>query len=402
VRTILRRARVFDGTGSPSTLTDVVIEGSRIASVGEVEDAKGTVLDLSGYTVMPGLINLHEHLTYAGLIGPWEAIIGVPQSSLLLRAASRAHDALRHGITTVRDLGAPFGVNLVIRDARDAGLVAAPRIAAAGSPIAVTGGHAYEMCVEADGAEGWAAAVRGQIRARADWIKLMVSGGLTRGVNSLERFFAMQPSAGEMRSAVQAAHALGRPVTGHINGPAALKASIEAGVDAIEHGVGITRELAAEMARRNVLLVPTVSVYYRSAERAEAWGRPLEQVSLSREIVARHREGLRHVLEHGVRIGLGTDSIGDLVEEAELLEEIGFPRLQVLRAATLGAAEALGWESCLGSVHAGKAADLLVVEGDPSNDVRDLRRVRHVFIGGQHVGQGSFPISLEPATVPKG
>jgi len=385
MRTLLHGGRVFDGTGSLPAAADVLICDGTIAEVGRAPAPPvDRSLDVRGCTVMPGLINLHEHQAYAELIGPWEEIIHASDSTFLLRAVKRARRSLHRGITTVRDLGAPHGVNLIMQHACETGLAFGPRVVAAGCPVAISGGHAYEMCVEADGAEAFVASVRGQIRAGATWIKLMVTGGLTRGA-TLERFFALQPSDDELSAAIKAAHVRSIPVTGHINGPHAIRACVDAGIDCIEHGVGLTEELAQDLAFRQIAFVPTLSTYIRSAEKAHEWGRPPDQVSLAREIVSRHRHGVRLAIARGVRIGLGTDSIGDLAEEARELNSLGCPAPAVLRAATLGAAEILRQDEWLGSIHVGKAADLLVVDGDPTVDLDALGRVHTVVASGQIV-----------------
>ncbi|MBI4279726.1 MAG: amidohydrolase family protein [Armatimonadetes bacterium] len=385
MRTILRGARVFDGTGRPpQDGLAVVMEGEQIADVvpdDQVgEETSARVIDLAGCSLVPGLIDLHAHLGWG------RESLGEGPAVAALRAARNARVTQAAGITTLRDLGMPDNVAIALRDAVRRGDVPGSRIVPCGHPICITGGHLSEpslprgLAREADGPDDCRRAVREQVKAGADCIKVTNNGDL----NVVE--FRQE----EMDALVDEAHRLGRRVACHASIRGAIHMAMRAGVDTIEHGWDLDAETARRMAGEGFLLVPTMYVLKVAMDR---WDE-LKKIPALRALDIRARlalESFQAALAAGVVMGAGTDmafGLGRfeaLPEELEHLVTCGMSPAQALVAGTFHGARALGMEDRLGTVARGKIADLLAVEGDPTADITALRRVALVVQSGTPV-----------------
>jgi imidazolonepropionase-like amidohydrolase len=388
---ILRGARLIDGTGAgPISGRAVVLEGDRIAAVVDDGPARdGASLDLGGLTLLPGLVNCHGHLCLSGGADPARALAGESLATTVIQEILRARATVEAGVTTLRDLGGREHAELAVRDAVRQGLITGPRILAAGRVICMTGGHGWQMLGrEADGPDEVRRAVREQLKAGADVIKVIATGGvLTPGVDPR----SSQLTREELAAGIEEARKAGRRTAAHAGGSDGIAACLEAGITTIEHGIYLTEALAERMARDGVALVATLIAPEAIASAGVAGGVPEFAVRKSIAVRDRHLESFRMAVRLGVPIAAGTDAgtpfnpHGSIVPELELMVKAGMTPLEVIRSATSVAARTLGLEEETGRVAPGLAADLVAVEGRPDESVRALAEPRLVIAAGRVV-----------------
>lgn len=369
-----------------------IIDGA-IGNVGAVADLgllfDGEVIDTTGKTVVPGIIDTHMHVFHE------PQMLRLSEGAAALWGANYVQSALRAGVTTMRDLGAQSGAVFGLKRALNEGYVVGPRYLVAGRAICMTGGHGWaNLSAEADGEDAIRLLARQQIKLGADVIKVMASGGAgTPGEQPTQAQFSMQ----EIRAAVEVAHDAGKPVAAHALATEGIIRAVEAGVDTIEHGVFLDDRAIELMLKRNVALCPTISVYPRIINRGPAGGESLFVMEKSIPLLSPHMQSLRKAVAAGVRIVFGTDAttlynpVGDFAEEMDLMVQAGMKPAEVIRSATSTAAEICGVSHLVGTLERGKLADVLVVEGDATRDIAALSDTVLVFKDGQPVysnGQG--------------
>ncbi len=378
----LRGGRVWDG------VADAAAEQSVFTADGTVAErpAEGAhILDVSGCTTVPGLIEAHTHLCFnAG--EDWREVYDADTpAQMLLRMAGAARRMVEAGITTVRDLGAPTDLAVELRNSINQGLVAGPNLLVAGAPITPTGGHCWFMGGEADGIDGVKVAVRERKKAGADWIKVMASGGnMTPGTN----VFAAQFSVEELRAIVAEAHRLEMKVTAHAHGVEGIKAAVEAPVDMIEHCSFQTPEgslkddaVILDIARRGIGVSPTI---HRGFGRYRGQPRWDMRADVTKSLIGA-----------GCKVLMSTDSgipnapHEDLAQALAVTQELAdLSPIETMKLATSTSADHLDLPD-RGVIAPGKRADLLVVEGDPTEDIEALQRVRAVVLAGDVVYQSA-------------
>jgi imidazolonepropionase-like amidohydrolase len=398
--------RLLDGR-SPDAIPDGVLvtdENGRIvgtgpaSAVGIPRDAER--IDVAGLTILPGIIDCHVHLSLK--LEPVADQVQRSASDLVVRALQSGRDFLESGVTTVRDAGyTPAG----IKRAFASGAFPGPRTQISCTPLSQTGGHGdgwtasgaiLETAVGdlppgiADGPDAVRRATRLQIRAGADWIKVMASGGVLSAADSPD---ASQFTIDEIRAIVEEAKAAGiRGTLAHAEGTTGIKNALRAGITSIEHGDLIDDEGIDLMLERDVPLVPTFNINFALMDEARvARGDvPPWAVEKMRYLFKRQQAGFRHAVERGVRVVMGTDSFNGLYPPAELayLSEFGLGPFRAIRAATNEAAALLGLADVVGTLETGKSADLIAVSGDPLSEPslwRDPARIVFVMQGGRIV-----------------
>jgi len=390
---IITAARLFDGNGRVRPAR-VLIEGDRIAAVGAAAHAPEGMraVDFPGATILPGLIDCHVHLVDEGLADA-TARDREPMALRALRTADHARRTLEAGFTSVRDVGGRDHLEFGVRTAARAGLIRAPRMTLAGKIVSQTTAGAQMwrgMYREADGPWDAVKAVREQIAAGADVIKVMATGAVLAPGH--ERPGAAQLSLEELRAVVDAAHRSGVHVAAHAHGIDGIRNAVEAGVDTIEHGTHLheDRTVAKAMARRGVFLVPTLKALAYIAD-PPGPGVPEEIVAKARERRADRDATFRAALDLGVPIAMGTDAAtpfnrhGENAEELALMAGLGMTAEQAIAAASSVAARAIR-SANTGSLAPGKYADLAIWDGDALADIAVLRSApRAVYLGGERV-----------------
>jgi len=393
---VISDVRVVDGRGVRADRATVLIHDGRIASITDLPPAPDDSrrVDGTGMTLLPGLMNAHVHVTMDGSADPagdLAAAGGVARIAASARERLRA--TLRAGVTTVRDLGAPDGIALMLADEVASGELTGPTILAAGRPLCAVGGHGHTfMSLEVAGPDAAAAAAREQLAAGARVIKVMATGGMmTPGQVAGQQQLGVE----EMRAAVSVARAAGVPVAAHSEGIEGTLAAIEAGVSSIEHGHGLDGLAVERMRARGIALVPTLLSDAVILRHGTAAGIPDFVVAACERLAASLLPGVRAAIEAGVAIVAGNDGgaplvdQGDMVAELELYVGQGMTPLAAIDAATSAAARLFGLGD-VGRVEVGCVADLLLVEGDPVADVGALRAPRMVIargaiVDGRHV-----------------
>ncbi len=394
---VLSGGLLIDGRGGdPIEDAALHIQDGRIAWVGPASELPASAQgapreDVTGKVMMPGLIDAHCHVCWNGRESVLE-LIDRDRDLIVLEAVTTLRRILESGTTAVRDIGGHKYVEMALRKAINAGWIAGPRMRTAGMVISMTGGHGYFIAREADGPEEVRKAAREQMKAGADTIKLMATGGAaTPGQDVMASQFTVE----ELRAAVEAAHAMGRTTATHCHGTGGIKASIEAGIDSIEHGTYLDEETAEMMIARGTALVLTLGVAKPDpatippGARAEA--ERLEPIFET--LRERTRESIQIAREKGVFIGIGSDAGGNalaphdfsMAKEAESLVEYGFSPSEALTIVTRNNARVLRWDDALGTLEPGKFADVLVLDANPLDDIRNLRAVAAVYKGGVRV-----------------
>jgi imidazolonepropionase-like amidohydrolase len=388
-RVILSGAMLIDGSGAPPVAgRAVVVEQSRIAAVVAERDApSGTTVRLDGLTLLPGLVNCHVHLCFGAEADPAAAMLRDTYAATVIKAVLRARGTVEAGVTTVRDLGGRDYAELSVRDAVRAGTIPGPRMLCAGKGICITGGHGWHLIGrESDGPDEVRKGVREQIKAGADVVKLFATGGvMTPGVDPN----SAQLTLDEVRAAIEEARKAGRRTAAHAQGADGITNCLEGGITTIEHGIYLTEEHCARMAREGIALVPTLIAPEAIANGGIAAGIPEFAVRKSEAVRDRHVESFRMAMRLGVPIAAGTDAgtplnaHGSMVPELELMVKAGMAPLAAIEAATATAARVLGLGQETGRVAPGLAADLLAVAGSPAERIQVLDEVRFVMAQGR-------------------
>jgi imidazolonepropionase-like amidohydrolase len=333
------------------------------------------------YTAIPGMIDVHTHMTY---------VLGNPVSRSARAAATvflaqdNPRKTLETGVTTVRDLGAAGYADIAMRDLIAAGKMQGPRMFVAGYGLQNTRGTAVTPNT-AHGAAEVDKVARAQIVAGADWVKMYASTGSGQDVSGTQTY-----TFEEIQSAVKAAHELGKRIAVHSYGPNAARDAVRAGVDSLEHATDMDDETIAEMARRKITYVPTIDHNRYYADNFQLLRYPAEAVTRLNDFVARNLETARKAFAAGVTFAMGSDAVytmfGENTRELSWFVKAGMSPEQALHAATANGAELLGMEKSLGSLQPGYFADIVAVEGDPLTDIQvAIQRVRWVMKGGQVV-----------------
>jgi len=400
--TAIRAARMFDGT-TDTMVNDavVIVEGTTIKAAGSRLPVPpgAKVIDLGDATLLPGFIDAHTHLSDEGS-DDWNAdtVAGLRRTvaESALRASTFARRTLMAGFTTVRDVGSSDYIDVGLRNAIAAGSIVGPRMLVAVHALGARGGHCdnggypyqrfgAETGIQdgiASGADQFRDAVRFQVKYGADVIKVCATGGVLSLSDSVD---APQITQAEMDALVDEAHRLGRRAAAHAHGAEGAKVAIRAGIDSIEHGSFLDEDAVRMMKEKGTYLVPTLMAGEYAAGRATVRHYPPEIAAKAAAAVAARSAAFKRALDAGVKIAFGTDSgvspHGLNAQEFALLAQNGMSTAAALRT-TGTAAALLGLEKTIGTLQAGKQADIVAVPGDVMKDIKATERVRFVMKGG--------------------
>ena len=406
MRTILKAPRLIDGTGGPVKQNAALVmdEGKIKAIVSQdqltvADQASARVIEVENGTILPGFIEMHTHLTGSGGLDVFSEMLSYGDERLLLQAVRNARICLETGVTTVRDCGSKNHLIFSLRKAINEGILTGPRIVASGDVITTTGGHGYYFGLEADNADEVRQAARRQAKAGADFFKIMATGGnMTPGTNIRRAQYSVQ----EIRAAVEEGRRLNRRVAAHCHATEGIRNAVESGVTTIEHcsWVGEDGSLVYDahvvetILEKGIHISPTNSQRYRLLQRLKAaedtarWKRLYDERQ-------RRNECWRDMLKKGVPFVVSSDAgasdhlFDDYALNFELMvKELGMSPMQALLCGTKVAAEALGLASEIGTLEPAKAADAVVVAGDPLSDIIATYQVQVVVKAGQVVKGG--------------
>jgi imidazolonepropionase-like amidohydrolase len=394
-RTLIRTGHLLDvKSGAEPAAQTIIVTGDRITAIAPTastpKQSGDTEIDLTRYTVMPGLIDVHTHLTMATNFDPYfelsmtpakEAIIGVENAKVTLEA----------GFTTVRNVGANDYTDVALRDEINAGHIPGPHMQVSGPALGITGGHMdenllpYEYHVHGQGVADGIPAVQHQVRENikygADLIKIGATGGvLSKGDDPQASQYTLE----EMQAIVADAHRLGRKVAAHAHGGQGILWASEAGVDSIEHGSYLNDEGIAMMKKHGTYLVPTAYLI----DWVQQYGNlpPLYQQKM-KDVSAVEKQNAIKAIKAGVKVALGTDAAvyphGLNAHEVDVyVNQFGMSPLQGIQTGTINAADLMGWTDKIGTIEPGKWADIIAIDGDPLKDVKLLQHVSFVMKSG--------------------
>ena len=394
-RTLIRTGHLLNvKTGAEPAAQTIIVTGDRITAVAPTtstpKQSGDTEIDLTKYTVMPGLIDVHTHLTMTTNFDPYfelsmtpakEAIIGVENAKVTLEA----------GFTTVRNVGANSYTDVALRDEINAGHIPGPHMQVSGPALGITGGHMDENLLPfeyhvhgqavADGIPAVQHQVRENIKYGADLIKIGATGGvLSKGDDPQASQYTLE----EMQAIVADAHRLGRKVAAHAHGGQGILWASQAGVDSIEHGSYLNDEGIAMMKKHGTYLVPTAYLI----DWMQQYGNlpPLYQQKM-KDVSAVEKQNAIKAIKAGVKVALGTDAAvyphGLNAHEVDVyVNQFGMSPLQGIQTGTINAADLMGWTDRIGTIEPGKWADIIAIDGDPLKDVKILQHVNFVMKSG--------------------
>jgi imidazolonepropionase-like amidohydrolase len=378
----IKAGRLVDGSGKVVTNVVIVVDNDRITSVGTGAPPAGAeVIDLSRYTIIPGMIDVHTHMTYFWDHAPGTRPLGQPRRPAgvtTVLAADNARRTLETGVTTIRDLGASNEVDYAMRDLINMGKMVGPRMFVAGQGLSAGRNAAVDP-------ETFRQQAEARIAAGSDWVKVFGSRGSYQSVDTTQTV-----PFETMKAVVDAAHAKGHRVAIHSYGPSGVKDAVRAGADSVEHGIDLDDATIAEMVTRGTVWVPTIdhNRYYVDAK--DEFGFEPETIPPLREYIEKNLESTRRAFKAGVKIAMGSDAVysmfGQNTRELGWFVKAGMTPAQALASATTIPAALVGHDQDLGAIAPGYFADIVAVDGDPLADVNILiNRVVWVMKGGRVV-----------------
>ena len=395
MRTLIRAGHVIDvHTGNESSDQTIIVTGDSISAIAPTSSTPkqngDKEIDLRGMTVLPGLIDVHTHLTMDTNFDPYhELSTSVAKSALI--GARNARVTLEAGFTTVRNVGAAGYADVDLRDAINEGLIEGPHMQVSGPPLGITGGHCDDNLLPfefhqtadgvADGVEAVQHKVRETIKYGADLIKVCATGGvLSKGDDPQASQYTLE----ELKAIVADAHRLGRKVAAHAHGAQGILWATEAGIDSIEHGSYMNDEDIAAMRQHGNYFVPTAYLI----DWMQQYGNlPAFYKQKMKDVSAVEKANAKRAIAAGVKVAMGTDAAvyphGLNAHELDVyVNQFGMTPLAALQTATLNAADLMSWTNHIGSLEAGKWADIIAVNGDPLKDIRLLQHVKFVMKSG--------------------
>ncbi len=390
-----QQIRVVDGLGRTLPRATVLVKGDRIAAVNDAKQLaapRGAIrIDGRGLTLLPGLMDCHVHLCLGGDADVVQTIQQDDPSLTLLKASRHARRTLEAGFTTVRDVGFRDHSIFHLKHAIESGLLPGPRISAAGRAICVPNGHARFIGQEAEGADAVVAAVHEQIRAGAEVVKFIASGGVLTPGTSPD---SAQMTPDELAAGMAAARRAGRRVAAHAHSAQGMKNAVRAGAHSIEHATLMDEEAAALMKTHGTVMVPTLSALATTAGCGLACGVPETAVAKAKAMLTRHKSSFKMAHRAGIAIAMGTDAgtplnfHGENAQELERMVALGMTPMDALVASTSTAARLIGIDDQVGAIEAGKLADLVLVRGNPLSRIallQDRERIVGVMQAGKFV-----------------
>lgn len=379
MRTKIVNARIICGTGEIQERADILFDESGILEIGRVETEAERIIDGSGKTVLPGFIDCHVHP--AGLGAEDEATVA-------FYTYKGCYDLLRSGITTVRTVGTKYGADITLRNMIRDGILDGPRIMAAGEVICITCGHGEEVGICCDTVGETLKAARSLCRKRVDWLKFMPTSGVIGVGPSTE----VQLSTEQIKAIIGVGRSFATPTCAHIMNYEALRICIEEGITCVEHGYDMDVEAASEMVARGTWYVPTAVVtlmemtHIKPADKYEE-----ELVIKAAAAQSKVRNAVKVAIQEGVKMAVGTDtgcpftnpSTYAYATELSIYSASGMDNQEVLTCATLNGAKLLGIDDITGTLEAGKCADIVVLDGNPIENIEAVKNVEYTFCNGK-------------------
>ena len=394
MKTAFTDGRVFVGNGTILERATVLVEDDKIMGISDTDSGISEdihQIPMGDATLFPGFIDTHVHMMMDASPDPIGTIAGQSDVISTIKGVKNAEKTLAAGVTTVRDMGGKDGIDLALKQAIESGLIQGPRMLVSARLICMTGGHGWPIGREADGPDEVRRAAREQIKAGADQVKFMATGGvLTSGVDP----GSPQLTYEEMKAGIEEAHKVGKKTATHAMGSQGIMNALLAGIDSVEHGIYLTDEIISFMIENQVFLVPTIAALHHIEEMGTAAGIPAWAVEKSRVVAPHHRANIKKAHKAGVIIAMGTDAgtpfdhHGINLMEMPLLAAHGLSPMEALMAGTSIASRVVGMENQIGTIESGKLADLVLIKGNPMENIEilnNLDAVSLVMKGGEIV-----------------